>query len=273
MFDFIRRFVVYGLTYTLGFLATLVVVATATRMETTSWMPVAVGLVFLLSLGLLPPFESIALRLTVVALFGSGALAAWFLAEPSAASEPNERFSVLVPLIGSIGPILCGIVLLLMWEERRCVSRAVWAWMFSLIALGWLVSFYSTMHDLAGSVLLPHPSFRYSNDFAATHAIPMRRWYQAVFYTVSAFVAAGLAAACGAPKGKRLVFALIVPISYALFDELRNTIEFTDIYSKRDIALDIGCVFVAALIGTRIFKNAPNFKQSEPKTSDTGNNL
>src|SRR5579863_3672335 len=148
--DWLRRWLVYSLTFVLGFLAALTVIAAATQPETTVWLPLGLGLLFFLLLGILPPFKEVVLRLALTGVITSGSLAAWFISEPPAVSEPHHRIAALVPILGATGPAMCIVVVLLLWEERRKVSRPVWNWLALLVAMAWLVSYYSASHSFDG---------------------------------------------------------------------------------------------------------------------------
>jgi uncharacterized membrane protein YhaH (DUF805 family) len=270
--DFLRRFSVYALTYLLGFIGALAYVAAATQVETTTWMPLTVGVLFYFALALLPQFKNIVLRLPVAGFFTSGALALWFMSEPAAASEPNERFSILIPILAALGPASCGLLVLLLWEERRAVSRTVWFWLVSLVAAGWFVSYFSSDHNLAGAVIKSHPSLRYSETFAQDHNLPHRAVFQALAACFISLLAVALAAASKAQKSKQWAFAFVVPIIYAAYDELRNTLEFTERISKRNVLLDASVILLSVVVAMSVFNFFAKQQKTERLPPNSGNN-
>ena len=272
LLDFLRRFLVYALTYLLGFLGALAAVGAATRLETTAWMPFALGVVFLIAIGLLPPFKSIVLRLALAGFLTSGSLAAWFISEPQAASEPGERFTFWAPILASTGPALCGIVLLLLSDERKVVERVVWVWTIALVIAVWFLSYFSAYHNLTGPVQVPHPSFRFTTDFVATHTIPNRGWYQAIFFFVVTAACASLATMGRAKKAWWAFVACGIPLALALFDELRNTLEFTAHLSKRNLAMDVAVIGITAFFGFIVSSSRLERQQDERIAPNSGNN-
>jgi hypothetical protein len=220
-------------------------VAAATQVETTVWLPIGLTLLFFVLLALLPPFKNVVLRLSLTGVIGSGSLAAWFIAEPPAASEPNHRLSVLVPILGITGPTLCIIVVLLLWEERRTVSRAVWNWLGLLVAMAWLVSYYSASHNINGVVLLPHSSFRYDSDVARAHSLAHRGLLQVICFGATAIASVGLAVASRASLRSTVAVGLLFPAALAMFDEGRYRMEFAEHFARRSIAIDGVVILVA----------------------------
>ena len=244
MVDWLRRSLVYTFTYVLGFLAALTVIAATTQPDTTIWLPLGLGLLFFLLLALLPPFKNVVLRLSLTGVITSGSLAAWFISEPPAASEPHHRLAILVPILGATGPAMCIIVVLLLWEERKLVGPAVWNWLALLVAMTWLVSYYSASHSIDGVMLLPHSSFRYDSDIARAHSIAHRGFLQVICFGSAALASVGLAAASRASKSATAIVGLLFPLALAMFDEGRYRMEFAEHFAKRSLAIDGVVVFV-----------------------------
>jgi len=245
MVDWLRRSLVYTLSYILGFLAVLTVIAASTQPETTVWLPLGLGLLFFLLLGFLPPFKDAVLRLSLTGVITSGSLAAWFISEPPAASEPHRRLAILVPILAATGPAMCIIVVLLLWEERKMVGRAVWNWLSLLVAMTWLVSYYSASHNINGVMLLPHSSFRYDSDIALAHSLAHRGFLQIICFGSAAIASVGLAAASRASKPATFLVGLLFPLALAIFDEGRFRMEFAEHFAKRSLEMDGAVVIVA----------------------------
>ncbi|MHB8636295.1 MAG: hypothetical protein ACYC96_07465 [Fimbriimonadaceae bacterium] len=247
--DWLRRSLIYALTFVLGFLGALTLIASFNQPETTIFLPMGFGLLFFMLLGLLPPFKNVVLRLALTAVVTSGSLAAWFISEPPAASEPNHRLSVLVPILGITGPALCIILVLLLSEERKVVSRPVWKWLALVVVMTWLVSFYSASHNVSGVVLLRHGSFRFNSDIGQTHALAHRGILQIICFGMTTAASVGLAASSRASAFATGVVGLLFPSGLALFDEGRCRIEFAEHFARRSLAID-GVVILAALLVT-----------------------
>jgi hypothetical protein len=263
--DWLRRSLVYTITFVLGFISVLTLVAAALQPETTVWLPVGLGVFFFLLLGLLPPFRNIELRMSLTGVITSGSLAAWFISEPPAASEPHHRLAILVPILGATGPALCIFLVLLLWEERKAILRAVWNWLALLVAMSWLVSYYSASHSIDGVMLLPHSSFRYDSDIARAHSLAHRGLLQVLCFGSAAIASVGLAAASRASKWASLVVGILFPSALALFDEGRYRIEFAEQFARRSLAIDGAVILVAftlatlaTRVGRRVVSPAPN---------------
>ena len=243
--DWLRRSLVYTITFVLGFLAVLTLIAAATQSETTVWLPIGLGVLFFVLLGFLPPFKNVELRMSLTGVITSGSLAAWFISEPPAASEPHHRLALLVPILGATGPALCIILVLLLWEERRAIRRAVWNWLALLVAMTWLVSYYSASHNINGVMLLPHSTFRYDSDIALAHSLAHRGLLQVLCFGSAAIASVGLATASRASKPATLAVGLVFPCALAFFDEGRYRMEFAEHFAKRSLAIDGVVILIA----------------------------
>ena len=265
--DWLRRSLVYTLTFVLGFLGALTLIAAFNQPQTTIFLPIGLGVLVFLLLGLLPPFKDVVLRLALTGVIASGSLSAWFISEPPAASEPHHRLSILVPILSVAGPTLCFIVVLLLWEERRSVSRIVWNWLALLVALTWVVSYYSASHNLNGVVILPHSSFRYNSDIAQAHSLAHRGVLQAICFGATAVAGVGLAAASRASKLATALVGILFPCCLALFDEGRYRMEFSERFAIRSLVIDGLVILVAFAIAMIATVGSRRKTQAQPPTA------
>ncbi|HLK15105.1 MAG TPA: hypothetical protein VKT78_09890 [Fimbriimonadaceae bacterium] len=265
--DWMRRTAVYTITYVLGFLAALTVIAAATQPETGAWLPISLGFLFFALLGLLPPFKLVELRLALTGVMTSGSLAAWFISEPPAASEPHRRLAILVPILCATGPALCLLLLALLWEQRRTVSRSVWNWLSLLVAMSWLVSYYSASHNIDGVTILPHGNFRFDSDVARAHSLAHRGLLQVLCFGSAALASVGLATASRATRPATVAVGLLFPSALALFDEGRYRIEFAEHFAKRSLAIDaivILAAFAVSMAATMVSQSFTARRQASP---------
>lgn len=255
--DVARRSLVYVLTYLLGFLGTLVIVASATRPDTTVWLPIGLAFVFYAGLASLRPLRSAVLRLLLAGALAAGSIALWLMSEAPAASEPNQRLGLYVPFLGLIGPALCLIVVIFLPEERRGVSAKTWLWIFVYTGLAWFTSFFSTQHSRLPSrrLLLPEPD---TTVIGQVSSVSHRGVIQVLFFALVTFAAWQLARASGARAAHRVLLALALSGALIFFDEARPRFEVTGRFAVRSVELDatitiaiIICLELFALLGAR----------------------
>jgi hypothetical protein len=243
--NWIRKAMIVGLTFLIAFLGTLVVVAAATKPEASTWMPLALGFLFYIALGLLKPFKAAVPRLAISAQFASGALSLWFISEPPAASEPNQRFTEYMLILCSVGPVLCALLLVLLVEERKKVPARAAGLVFIVILFGWAISFFSEWHSLAGLHHLAAASIRFISQIGNSHALPHRRLLQIGFFALSTIFVWILASSGGASRSRRLAVCAMIVGGFVLFDEFRLPFELSLPISKSSLSVDVIAVATA----------------------------
>lgn len=226
----------------------MTIVAAVAQQEPTMWLPLGLGLLYFIALGFLEPFKNVVLRLPLVGVITSGSLAAWYISQPPSPSEPSHRITALVPILGALGPSLCLIVVFLLWEERKAVNRQVWNWLTLLVAISWLVSYYSASHVVNGLMIAAKTGMRYDSDVIRAHTLPHRMTLQVVCYGTASLAAVGLASASRASKATAAIIGLIFPLALVAFDEGRYVMQFADSISKRSIMVDLVSVATAYTI-------------------------
>jgi VanZ family protein len=225
--------------FALGLVAILVLMAMATRARDGGWLPPALTLVFWALLGLLPEVRKTVPRAALTAALGGGVCALWAISEPPSLAD-TERFFVFLPPLAGIVVLVAALLAPGAKLER---PAQLWTRAALLVALAWLVAYFSSSNGGAGGMLrFMVTSLGVPARFAETVLVPLRKTIHFTFYGCVGLAAWNLAQASlaqGPKQARRLAFGLLFALSVASFDEARQSTQPGRTGAVTDVLLDM----------------------------------
>lgn len=212
------------------------------------WLPLALPLCVYMLLGLLPRVQ--AGRVAYSASIAGGVLTAWFLTRERLPWERWDLYSRYAPYIS----LALGIFGLVWWFVAASASarRPSVGWLLALALCAWGIAFFSSAKggaDQTEAWLIQ--VFGLAPDTAHSMNVVVRKIIHYGFYGLVGLF--GLLAARRSGATKPAIFALLIALSYASFDEVRQSYVPGRTSSALDVGLDMAgaATFVALGSGVR----------------------
>jgi VanZ family protein len=204
----------------------------AARELATIWLPVTLCAVVAALLGLVRP--SMARPLVWVAIcFGVALL--WFLSEPQVSIGSHPRWIRILLALG----LGCSLSSLVLFGKWACKRGAVFGWALVLACMSWQIAFFSSPSGGSGGMIAAAIDFLgLSTGQAEVAVLVVRKCIHFCFYGMLGWTAFRFAMSTGAERVRSIVFGVALAISFAMFDEGRQTFFFDRTGSTWDVLLD-----------------------------------
>ncbi|MBI1755682.1 MAG: VanZ family protein [Fimbriimonas ginsengisoli] len=205
-----------------------------------AWLPFALSVAVTALLGLLPRARPWAVRGPYALMFGGGVLALWFVTR---LKPPWDWADHVAPYLAPAAGVLA-VVGLVWWQISIAVQpeakRPPAGWLVWLAAAAWLVAYFSSARGAPGVMeRLFSEWFGLSLTQAHDLTVVARKAIHFAFYGLVGLGGARAAIGSRATPATSAAFAASLALSYALFDEYRQSTFPGRTGSLADIALDM----------------------------------
>lgn len=239
-----RDWAAWGLGAVLAVGVLVAAMAVASTTSGAMWLPVALGLGFYAILGLVPRAKPV--RAAISTAFGAGACALW-LGSSAAAGTGKTQILFVAAFVAAVAGVIAAS------QSRMAKHPPRLAPIWLLMALGWLIAYFSSSHGSADPMLAWVRHVFHLSPHAAEILVVSAR--KAVHFTFYAFVAlVGLATALrNGTRGRRaFAVALLLALLFAAFDEIRQSAMPDRGGSGWDVMLDMAGAGVAVLVASAV---------------------
>lgn len=233
------------------------------------WLPVAFGMAFSGLLAFAPRIPSLA-RVGLAMVFTCGSCGLWMVSGSASFQASYEglqlAFQIVLGTIGLIGAL----VAIAGWRRAPAKSAPGFGPIFVLMLLGWLISYFSSTHGGASPMVAwVIRTFGWNAQTAETVIIAARKTTHVCFYGFVAAVALAAMVKNGVPRQSGWIAALIITLTYASFDEIRQSTQPDRTGSAWDVLLDLsgGSMSLLALSAVARSKKAGSPKPARKSST------
>lgn len=226
----------------------LILMALASRVYPTIWLPITLAALVGVLLCLLPnPGQ---LRELAWAGIGCGAILLWKLSEPESPVFPVSGLKALGLLLAAVCAVSLASLLAKGFGGER---EAAFRWAALVVAMSWLIAFFSSPKGGSGGMLdFAMHRFGLTPEQAEVAVKAVRKTIHFSFYGLLGWSGYRLALSLG--KGARMAafFGLALTCLHACYDESRQTFFSSRTGSGWDVLLDLSGAVV--LIGVGLYR-------------------